>query len=208
MHLTRLPVACLAGATLALTTGSAEAHHPMGYATPSTMLEGLLSGLGHPVIGLDHFAFIVSAGLIAGVAGLGAGLPVVFVFASLIGVLAHAQSVNLPAAELVIAASVVGIGATLAAARADLGRIAWAGLFAAVGLFHGYAYGEAVVGAEMTPFWAYLLGLLAVQTAIAVGAALIAARLAWTPTSLAPRLAGTAALVIGVVAIVRQVLPG
>ena len=38
---------------------------------PASLGQGLLSGLAHPVIGLDHLAFIVAAGLIAGAAGLG-----------------------------------------------------------------------------------------------------------------------------------------
>jgi urease accessory protein len=36
---------------LILTAGSASAHHMMGGRTPSTFVEGFLSGLGHPVIG-------------------------------------------------------------------------------------------------------------------------------------------------------------
>ena len=43
----------------------AFAHHPMGGATPSTFTEGLLSGLGHPIIGLDHLAFVIGVGLMA-----------------------------------------------------------------------------------------------------------------------------------------------
>jgi len=39
-------------------------------------------------------------------------------------------------------------------------------LASASGVFHGYAYGESIVGAEMTPLWAYLLGLALVQLAI------------------------------------------
>ena len=34
----------------------AYAHHPMGGVTPSSFGEGLLSGIGHPIIGLDHLA--------------------------------------------------------------------------------------------------------------------------------------------------------
>jgi urease accessory protein len=42
-------------------------------------------------------------------------------------------------------------------------------LAALAGLFHGYAYGEAVVGAGMDPIMAYLAGLCLIQMAIAVG---------------------------------------
>jgi urease accessory protein len=37
-------------------------------------------------------------------------------------------------------------------------------------LFHGYAYGEAVVGADMTPLLAYLLGFASIQMGVAVAA--------------------------------------
>ncbi|PKO63289.1 MAG: urease accessory protein UreJ, partial [Betaproteobacteria bacterium HGW-Betaproteobacteria-17] len=42
---------------LLVASTSALAHHPMGGMTPQTLSQGLLSGLGHPVIGLDHLAF-------------------------------------------------------------------------------------------------------------------------------------------------------
>ena len=47
--------------------------------TPTTLYEGLVSGLAHPVIGLDHLAFIVAAGLIAAVAGMSLFAPLLFV---------------------------------------------------------------------------------------------------------------------------------
>jgi urease accessory protein len=37
-------------------------------------------------------------------------------------------------------------------------------LAVAAGFFHGYAYGEAVIGAEATPLAAYLVGLALVQS--------------------------------------------
>ncbi|MGZ5836895.1 MAG: HupE/UreJ family protein, partial [Xanthobacteraceae bacterium] len=45
----------------------ALAHHVMGGAMSANWWQGLLSGLGHPVIGLDHFAAIVAAGFISSV---------------------------------------------------------------------------------------------------------------------------------------------
>ncbi len=51
------------------------AHHVMGGRMPATFAEGLLSGLGHPVIGIDHLAFIVAVGLAVGVAGLSLAMP-------------------------------------------------------------------------------------------------------------------------------------
>jgi urease accessory protein len=194
-------------ASLAFAT-PAFAHHVMGGKLPSTFSEGILSGLGHPVIGLDHLAFIVAAGLVAGVAGLGLWMPAVFVVASILGVVVHMQEINLPAAEILVALSVGLIGLLLAGNWSRIGRGAWAAIFAIAGLFHGYAFGESVVGAEPTPLYAYLFGLVVIQSAIGIGAALLASRLAWAPATLAPRLAGAVVLGIGIAAFAGQVLPG
>jgi urease accessory protein len=43
------------------------------------------------------------------------------------------------------------------------------GLFAAIGVFHGYAYGEAIIGAEQTPLLSYLVGFAVMQYAVIVG---------------------------------------
>ncbi len=142
----------------------ASAHHAMGGATPSNGWEGLLSGLAHPVIGLDHLAFVLAAGLIAALHRRGAVIPIAFVAASLIGTGVHGLAWNLPAPQLVISLSVLLFGALLIARRQSLQLSV--GLAAAAGVFHGYAYGESIVGAESTPLAAYLLGLALVQLAI------------------------------------------
>jgi len=41
-----------------------SAHHTMGGGMPSNFFEGFMSGLAHPVIGVDHLAFIVALGLV------------------------------------------------------------------------------------------------------------------------------------------------
>src|SRR5262249_48221300 len=197
--------AVAAALTLAATL-PAYAHHMMGGRTPSTFAEGLLSGLGHPVIGIDHLAFIVAVGLAVGVAGLSLAMPALFVAASAVGVALHVIGANLPGAELVVAASVILAGGVLAAggaARASLSM--WAVLFAVAGLFHGYAYGESIFGAERTPVWAYLLGLVIVQTAIATGVALLARKP--LTSALSPRLAGAAIAGIGLAGLLRPFGP-
>src|SRR5438552_1104114 len=52
----------VAATSLAVLPRIAWAHHFMGGGPPETFAQGLLSGLGHPVIGLDHAAFILAAG--------------------------------------------------------------------------------------------------------------------------------------------------
>ena len=157
--------AVLALALMVATVLSAQAHHVMGGRTPDTFMQGLLSGLAHPVIGLDHLAFIVAMGVAAGLANLNLAIPFVFILASAVGVGLHVQGVALPAAELIVAASVLLIGAIVAVGRA-LPTGSWVVLCALAGIFHGYAFGEAVLGAERAPLAAYLAGLVIVQTCL------------------------------------------
>ncbi|MEA2979564.1 MAG: urease accessory protein [Alphaproteobacteria bacterium] len=189
---------------VAVTSLPAEAHHMMGGGTPSTFMQGLLSGLGHPVIGLDHLAFIVAVGVAAGVAGLNLAVPALFIVASAIGVALHVRGVTLPVAETLVALSVVIAGAMIAWGR-SLQVLVWAALFVVAGLLHGYAFGESIYGAEASPLAAYLLGLVIVQAAIATAVALVARRSAAAATE--PRLAGAAIAGIGIAILAGQLLP-
>ena len=145
----------------------ALAHHPLGGETPTTMMQGLLSGIGHPVIGLDHLAFVIAVGIAAALIGARMVLPLVFVAATLAGTGIHLATIDLPAVEPVIALSVLLAGG-LIAFRTDVPLAVFAALFAIAGLFHGFAYGEAVYGAETTPVVSYLLGFGVTQYAIAL----------------------------------------
>ena len=145
----------------------AWAHHPMGGKLPQTFLQGLLSGFGHPVIGVDHLAAIVGVGILAALAGRSAAVVLAFSVAVIAGVGLHLSSIDLPASELFVGLTTLLIGAlvilrqSMSAGRALL-------LFAIAGLVHGYALGESIVGAEASPLVAYLIGLLVIQTAIGV----------------------------------------
>jgi urease accessory protein len=198
--------AFLAFTALMLTAVPASAHHVMGGEMPSTFSQGLLSGLGHPVIGLDHLAFLIAVGVAVGVGGLNLGLPVLFVAASAIGVGIHVGGFGLPGAELIVAASVVLIGALVASGRA-LPLAAWAALFGFAGLAHGYAYGESIFGAEPTSLGAYLLGLVVIQSALSVGVAVLLRMRGQTVSAIAPRLVGAIVIGVGFAALIGQLIP-
>ncbi len=164
------------GAIATLTLAApALAHHPFGGTAPATFLEGLISGIGHPVLGFDHLAFTIAVGLVAAVLRRGITIPLAFLLAALTGTGLHLSGANLPAPELVISFSVLLFG-LLAVTRRDLSTPAVVALTALVGLFHGYAYGEAVIGAEPTPLVAYLAGFTLVQGAIAATTYLLSKR--------------------------------
>jgi|LNFM01.1.fsa_nt_gb urease accessory protein len=158
----------LAFAALAIMAGahSASAHHPMGGTTPSTFAEGLLSGLGHPVIGPDHLAFLVAIGIAAALIPAGVGVIAAFIAASTAGVLLHFGAFDLPMSELLVAGSVLVAGAFVALGRRT-GSLQWLVLAALAGVFHGYAFGEAIVGADRAVVGSYLLGLAIVSAGVA-----------------------------------------
>jgi urease accessory protein len=158
--------ACTTLAAMAVAAPS-WAHHVMGGELPRTFLQGLLSGLGHPVIGLDHLAAIVGVGILVALAGRGVVPVLGFTAAMIAGVAIHLVKIDIPASELLVGLSTLAIGG-LVILRQPMRAPVAAALFAVAGLFHGYALGESIVGAEPSPLLAYLAGLLIVQTVIAL----------------------------------------
>ena len=183
---------CHAAALFAAATSLALAHHAMDYATPATPLQGLLSGLGHPIIGVDHLLFILGAGVLAARWKRGWILPMVFVIASLAAAGGRVAGASIDVAESWIAVTLVVLGAILLAAR-NPGWVEAAAMFVVSGALHGYALAEAIVGAERTPLLAYFAGLAVIQSAIALAAWWIAGWLALRrPSVPLQRLAGAA----------------
>jgi urease accessory protein len=189
---------------------NADAHHIMGGVLPSTVWQGLLSGLGHPIIGIDHLAFIMGVGLMAHLVGRVALLPLLFVAGTVLGCLLHIQGYDLPWSELVIAASVV-MAAGIVATRAQVSITILSVLFVVAGAFHGYAYGESIIGAERTPLSAYVVGFAVIQyfIAVATGTAvdIIAARASVSETTVM-RLAGAGMALVAAFAFVNIALVG
>lgn len=157
----------------ALAASPAFAHHPMGGTTPSTLTEGLLSGFGHPILGFDHFVFILAAGLLAAPRmRSGLILPLAFVLGSFVGSLLHLGGIDLPGGELLISGSVILLGYLLVSPR-SIGDGLFAAILALAGLLHGHALAEAIFGAEATPLVAYLAGLAVTQYLIAAAVVVV-----------------------------------
>jgi urease accessory protein len=171
LFLRRVAALLIAGVSLA------HAHHLMDYAMPVTALDGFLSGLGHPVIGLDHLLFIAGAGVLAAPLRRGFLLPLVFVVGSMLAAAARVGGADWSMSESWIALSLIALGALMLAARVP--KRSWiAGLFLVSGALHGYALAESIVGAERTPLLAYFVGLTVIQCAIALAACAATAWLA------------------------------
>lgn len=108
---------------------------------------GIMSGIRHPVSGLDHVLAMIAVGLWGAQLGapaiwlLPVAFPVVMAFGGLLGLM----GINLPGIEVGIAASAIVLGlAVFREARLNLYvAAAIVGFFA---VFHGYAH-----GAELPP---------------------------------------------------------
>ena len=152
-----LAPAGLAGSALLL-AAPAQAHHLMEIMNlQATPLNGLLSGLAHPVIGPDHLVFLLALSLV----GLRAranwmlGLLAVGLAGTGLGLLLP----GLPGAELLVALSLA------AEALVVLGRLPVQVLVPAMAL-HGYVLSASVLGWTAMPVGTYLLGLLLSQAAL------------------------------------------
>ncbi|MFM7887618.1 MAG: HupE/UreJ family protein [Pseudanabaena sp.] len=147
----------------------ASAHHAMGSKIPSNFFEGFLSGLAHPVIGVDHLAFIVTVGLFAALKPQGIFIPLSFVLSAMLGTGIHLIGVSLPVVELIVSGSILLFGVLLASKNSP-NVLVMAALSALAGLFHGYTYGEAIFGAQTTALVAYLVGFTTIQLVISIAA--------------------------------------
>jgi urease accessory protein len=188
----------------------AFAHHVMGGELPSTAWHGLLSGLGHPIIGIDHFAFIVGVGLISHLVGRIVLLPLLFVVGTVLGCFMHIQGHGLPWSEPAIAIT-IAVVAAMVAMRARVPISILATLFVVAGAFHGYAYGESIVGAETAPLATYIIGFAVIQYGLAVGSAAalrMIVRREYLSETRAVRMAGAGIALVAAFAFVNAGLVG
>ncbi|MGM3386352.1 HupE/UreJ family protein [Stutzerimonas stutzeri] len=156
---------------------------------------GIMSGLAHPVFGLDHLLAMLAVGLWAaqqtGTARW--ALPLTFVAAMLLGGLLGFAGVEMPLMETGIAGSVLALGLLVALAVRPPLAVA-AGLTALFAASHGVAHGLELPA--LSSPWGYAAGFVA-ATAALHGAGYVVARS--LPQVAAPlvRIAGAASALAG-----------
>jgi urease accessory protein len=142
-------------------------------AHPGHATSGLVDGLAHPLLGLDHLGTALLVGAWAAQRGgaLRFALPGSFVLALLLGVFAAASlPLQVAAAEQLIAASLLVLGALVALAW-HVNGAACVALCAGFAFFHGLAHGgEQPAGAALA---AYGVGLATSTLALAVTATVV-----------------------------------
>jgi urease accessory protein len=122
--------------TYALILPVAEAH------TFGTQGAGLVAGLVHPFVGLDHLLAMIAVGIWAGLLGGRLVWQVPLTFVSVMSAAAALGSfgITLPLVEPAIACSVLVLG-LLIAGSVRLPASTGVGLVALFAVFHGYAHG-------------------------------------------------------------------
>lgn len=184
---------------LLLFAGPALAHHPLDGLPLQSLGHGLLSGIGHPLLGFDHLFFVALVGIASALCRRRWSAPLIYLATMLAGCLMTAVAGTLPASELMIALSLLILGAALASGRGINGYALWL-LFAGFGLFHGAAFGVTLAAQEagfgLAVLVGYLIGLGIIQYAIAIAAGWLISLVGATSTaSVRARLA--AAMVAG-----------
>lgn len=179
-------------AALALASSAAFAHVQEGQAA------GFLSGLSHPVSGLDHVLAMVAVGLWGAQLGLPAIwlLPVAFPLVMAFGGFLGLVGIPLPGVEIGIALSAVSLGVAVAAeARPPL----WATtlLVAVFAVFHGHAHGTELP--EGQSGLAYSLGFVVATGLLHAGGIAIGLIHRWPAGRAGLRVLGTLVAIGGAV---------
>ena len=153
------------GTSLVLLTmaiaGPAQAHHPfaMGDSSELNAFQGLLSGIGHPLLGPDHFLFM------AALLFLGLSKPKQWVLPLVaLGLLGSgiSQIIPIPAGLETAGEALVSLSLVVEGCVALNLLPTW--LLLPCITLHGYLLGAAITGAEPTPLVAYFVGLAIAQT--------------------------------------------
>ena len=138
------PRAVVAAAATAVVTGLAllaSAAPALAHVQPGEA-QRLLTGLSHPVSGLDHVLAMISVGLWGAQLGSPAVwlLPVTFPMVMAVGGFLGLVGIDLPGVEIGIALSVLLLG-LMVAIEGRPALVAAAALVGAFAIFHGHAHG-------------------------------------------------------------------
>lgn len=140
----------------------ARAHHFIElHALEPNAINGLISGLAHPVIGPDHLVFLLALSLL-GLRSRGRWM-VALLAVGLLGSGAGLLWPGLPAAEPLVAATIAVEALVL------LGWLPLGWIVPAMAL-HGYVLSDAVLGWTAMPVATYLVGLLISQALLLLAA--------------------------------------
>ena len=191
----------LTAAALTLAATPALAHHPLNGMPMETFAHGMMSGVGHPLLGFDHLFFVIAMGVAALFTSARYMTPAAYIVAMLAGCGLMYAGVTMPLAETIIVFSLIVVGGIVLSGRALTAGTAIA-LFAAFGLFHGSAFGASIAtqegGVGAGVLVGYLLGLGLLQYSIAIAAGWVVEKLLGATEAQATNARLVGAMVAGV----------
>lgn len=165
----RTSFAVFAALLALLAAQPALAHHALMPGQPLNFELAFVSGVAHPMINFEHFAYVVAIGLLAAVGQGSKFLPAWFVAGTIIGCIMAVNGFFVPYDKWLILVALVVIGGALVWGRQRLG-IVDIGAFLITGVLHGSVYAESIIGNVTTSIAGYLLGFAVIQTVVAMGA--------------------------------------
>ena len=139
------------------------AHHPLAGGPMLNFSDGFLSGIGHPILGLDHLAFIFGIGLISYLSRNLLNYSVTFIGGTLVGLFSIIFGFFLPFYELIISFTLLILGYFIISKNNNRFKKL---IFSIFGIFHGWAYGAILsneVKLNIDVVLGYSLGLLITQ---------------------------------------------
>src|SRR5690606_12921187 len=157
-------------ALLALLAAQPALAHPALLPGPPLNFElAFVSGVAHPMINFEHFAYVVAIGRLAAVGPGSKFLPPCCVAGTIIGCIMAVNGCFVHYDKWLILVALVVIGGALVWGRQRLG-IVDIGAFLNTGVLHGSVYAESIIGNVTTSIAGYLLGFAVIQTVVAMGA--------------------------------------
>ena len=144
------------------------AHHPLNGEIMENFNDGFLSGIGHPILGLDHLLFIIGVGLISFLSKRFLNFSFTFISGTILGLVSMICGLYLPFYEIMISFTLLLLSYLILARR----QIRHNGLlFTLFGVFHGWAYGAIFsndIKLNIDVLFGYSLGLLFTQLTIVI----------------------------------------
>ncbi|QLE50697.1 hydantoin utilization protein [Nostoc sp. C057] len=137
--------------------------------TITTWWEGFLWGLADPVIALDSLVGIVAIGLLSSMFVRGAAIAGCFALAAILGIVIHLFQLNFPGIEIAIAISTI-VFSTMLMMPNQPNFVVLALMAISAGLFQGYTVADSIIGAEMLPLIAYIVGMTLTLFVVAMSA--------------------------------------
>ena len=128
---------------------------------------GFLSGLLHPVMGVDHFLAMLAVGIVS--AQLGGRriwtIPCIFVSSMVLGAVPGTLGTEFPFVEVAIAFSVIILGIAISIAKENGHGLLTAIFVSFFGIFHGHAHGLEMPNTADPAFYGFgfLLGTAAIH---------------------------------------------